>query len=217
MFESWNVYQRKKLRLIFHKNAYPTWFFDRVVKKFEKSCDSLNNISFQSKNNQNQNFYNFGIPYYGKSSQSFAKRFATLIKSKFNVELKVYYTTVKTHHYFQLKCATPSALLSNVVYKITCLCDTSISYIGMTSRHLATRAKEHMHSTLTTKSAVRDHINSCSSCQQRHVTVKDFVVLKQCQSEYETKIQEALLIKKFNPKLNTQLYASGSSFLLNVY
>ena len=30
--------------------------------------------------------------------------------------------------------------------------------------------------------------------------------------EYETKIQEALLIKKLNPKLNKQLYAKAATF-----
>jgi len=32
-----------------------------------------------------------------------------------------------------------------------------------------------------------------------------------------TKIQEALLIKKFTPKLKSQLYSNGCSFLLNVF
>ena len=41
--------------------------------------------------------------------------------------------------------------------------------------------------------------------------------MQKCNNEYETKIQEALFIKKRNPKLNSQLYASGSSFLLNVF
>ena len=42
-------------------------------------------------------------------------------------------------------------------------------------------------------------------------------ILKRCNTEYETKIQEALLIKKSKPKLNSQLYANGCSFLLNIF
>jgi len=42
-------------------------------------------------------------------------------------------------------------------------------------------------------------------------------ILRTCPSEYDTKIQEALLIKKLNPKLNKQLYANGSSFLLSIF
>ena len=42
-------------------------------------------------------------------------------------------------------------------------------------------------------------------------------LLRQCTTKYETKIQEALLIKQHNPKLNAQLYGGGSSILLNVF
>ena len=35
--------------------------------------------------------------------------------------------------------------------------------------------------------------------------------------EYETKIQEALLIKKLNPQLDKQLYANGASFLPSIF
>ena len=41
-------------------------------------------------------------------------------------------------------------------------------------------------------------------------------ILRQCSSNYETKIQEALLTEKHNPKLNAQIYGGGSSILLNV-
>ena len=43
------------------------------------------------------------------------------------------------------------------------------------------------------------------------------VILKQRKNDFETKIHEALLIRKFRPKLNVQLYNSGASFLLKVY
>jgi len=39
--------------------------------------------------------------------------------------------------------------------------------------------------------------------------VNNFEVIRTCNSEYETKIQEALLNKKYNPQLNKQLYAKG--------
>ena len=46
-------------------------------------------------------------------------------------------------------------------------------------------------------------------------SVESFQLLEKCVTEYDTKIQEALLIKKLNPKLNKQLYAKGASFLLS--
>ena len=47
--------------------------------------------------------------------------------------------------------------------------------------------------------------------------VNSFKVLKQCKSDFQAKIHEALLIKEHRPSLNKQLYAHGLSFLLNVY
>jgi len=51
---------------------------------------------------------------------------------------------------------------------------------------------------------------------RKQLDVSNFEVIRTCNSEYETKIKKVLLIKKYNPQLNKQLYAKGSSFLLNV-
>ena len=144
----------------------------------------------------------------------FAKRLTALVKTKFNVDINVYYTYFKTGSYFQRKCSTPFPLLPNVVYKFSCSRDANISYIGMTTRHLGTRIQEHLHHK-TIKSAIREHFEICQNCKLNNTNLNGFKVLGTCNSEYATKIQEALLIKKHNPQLNRQLYANGSSFLLN--
>ena len=77
--------------------------------------------------------FTIGLPYFGKIFYQFSKRLKVLIKNKFNVNINVYYATPKTGSYFQLKFSTPTHLISNVVYKFTYLCDTSITYIGMTT------------------------------------------------------------------------------------
>ena len=46
---------------------------------------------------------------------------------------------------------------------------------------------------------------------------ESFKILKKCVTEYDTTIQDALLIKKLNPKLNKQLYAKGASFLFSIF
>ena len=88
-------------------------------------------------------------------------------------------------------------------------------YIGMTTRHLGTRTQEHLQP--KAKSAIRDHIDDCQSCKQANINVDNFKVIRTCNTEYNSKNQEALLIKKHNPKLNTQSFAGGSSFLLNIF
>ena len=79
--------------------------------------------------------FTFGIPYLGKTSHMLSKKLRALIKSKFNVDMNIYFKSFKVGNYFQLKCSTPLELSSNVVYKVSCPCDTTISYTGYTTRH----------------------------------------------------------------------------------
>ena len=201
----------QKLRLIFNNNGYSNWFIDNTLKKFEEQSAAKNN----SQKTEKDFFFTLGLPYFGNSSRQFAKKLSVLIKRKFDVDINVYYTTFKTGFYFQLKCSTPLSLMSNVVYKFNCSCDADLSYIGMTTRHLSVRVREHLHSKV--RLAVGKHIDNCHVCKQKPVGVKHFKIMRACSTEYNTKIQEALLIKKCNPKLNSQWYANGSSFLLNVF
>ena len=113
---------------------------------------------------------------------------------KFDVNINVYYVTLKVGTYLQLKCATPVELVLNVVYKFFCSCDTNMSYIGMTTRHLGTRIQEHLQ--VKGKSAIQDHIDDCQFCNQAYINIDNFKVIRTCNTEYNTKIQEALLIKK---------------------
>ena len=83
--------------------------------------------------------------------------------------------------------------------------------------HLAARACEHLVLAGPQKSAIKEHIRACAICREEKYNVNSFQILKSCHTEYETKIQEALLIKKLNPKLNKQLYAKGASFLLSIF
>ena len=77
------------------------------------------------------------------------------------------------------------------------------------------RAEEHLRSK-NTKSAIHDHIKVCKTCMKTEYDIYSFQILRLCSSKFETKILEALLIKKHDPKLNAQLYEGGSSILLNV-
>ena len=53
------------------------------------------------------------------------------------------YATTKVGHYFQLKSQTPLSLRSDVVCKFTCSRDVSTTYVGISSRHLSVKIKEH--------------------------------------------------------------------------
>ena len=115
---------------------------------------------------------------------------------------------------FSLKCHTPLPLLAKVVYKFQCLHDVDKVYIGKTRRHLATRVKEHRHS--TSSSAIRDHLSSCPTCQSEYSS-SSFRVIDTARNDFEVTIKEALHIKNSKPALNRQLFNSGSSFVLNIF
>ena len=64
------------------------------------------------------------------------------------------------------------------------------------------------------RSSIPQDYNYCSNVQHDR---NSFEVLKQCKSDFQAKIHEALLIKKHRQSLNKQLHAHGSYFLSNVY
>ena len=105
----------KKLCSLLQKNGYPNSFINKVIEKF--------NGNSKPEKYKKKNLFSFGIPYYGKASNQFAKRLANLINLKFNIDSNVYFTTMETASYFPVKGITPFALLSNVVYKFTSSCD----------------------------------------------------------------------------------------------
>ena len=185
-----------------------------ILNNFENSFNKN-----ASRNNENHDFSHLiAIPYLGSVSTLFAKRLRRLVYKKYNIHISTYLTTKKVGSYFPLKCQTPVFLQSNVVYKFTCLRDASLTYIGMSSRHFTTRIQEHFK-VKNMKSAVNDHLQKCLYCSSanRDSLFSSFSIIKKCKSKYDTKIQEALIIKKENPVLNKQLYENGVSFLLNVY
>ena len=189
-------------------NGYLIWFFNKFSQRY-LTVD--NDLSDRKRSEINPVVY-LHVPYIGKESRRFVSRLAKLFHVKFDVKVSAIYKTFKTGTYFQLKSRTPLLLCSNVVYKFICSCDSNLTYIGKSTRHLSTRVGEHLN-----LSSQRENIFSYTVCSNVRHDVNSFEVLKQCKSDFQAKIHEALLIKKHRPSLNKQLYAHGSSFLLNVY
>ena len=64
----------------------------------------------------------------------------------------------------------------------------------------------------TTKSAIRNHIKVRKNHELSNTDLNGFKVLRIFNSEYDTKIQVALFIKKHNLQLNRQFYTNGLFF-----
>ena len=111
------------------------------------------------------------------------------------------------------KDRTPKPFLSNVVYMFTCLRDSSIKYIGFTNRTIKTRVHEHLRTGTT---AISDHLTICKDCENG-ATIDNFEILKHCRNEHDTRIFEALMIKKKNPSLNVNLKKPGFTWTLRVF
>ena len=125
------------------------------------------------------------------------------------------YCTFKVNTYFRLKYRTPFLLQSRVIYPFHYLRDAGTSYIGKTKRYLIDMVKEHTaFGSLTRKSEIKSHIQRCQDCFDAKINWEHFRILRKCRDPFETKIQEARMIKKIKPNLNKQLYANGASYLL---
>ena len=210
-FAFWN--EVKILKSKFLANGYPSSFFDRTVRNF------FTTRTIENENTEERKAI-IRIPYLGKPSHYLARNLSRLINANMTNTVKIIpvYKTFKVGNYFNLKSSTPLPLMSNVVYRFSCLRDADMTYIGMSARHLITRAKEHLAlNSVSRKSAVKDHILNCENCLNLDHVLSPFSIIKKCNSEYDTKIHEALLIKKYKPKLNRQLHANGSSFLLKIF
>ena len=156
------------------------------------------------------------IPYVGKQSHIFAKDISKLIWKFSAVHLTPIYKTCKVGSYFNLKFNRSAFSLSNVVYRFSCPYDVGLTYIGKSTCHVVTRAKERLNLGSSVKSKMKEHIIEFNFCNKRDTDslMYRFVVIKKCLSDYDCKIHEALLFKKHQPKLNKQQYENGSSFLL---
>lgn len=199
------------LKNLFTTNGYPATLFDSCLKRFIN--DKFNSDSTRKKIEDDKIETLFFIPYIGLPSVIFGKKLKTLFQMYYKIDLRIIYTTFKVKNYFSLKSCTPLPLVANVVYKFNCLCDTNTAYIGKTTRHLATRVKEHR----TTLSAVKDHLDVCPTCLSNYSCTNNFSILDTGKNDLETTIKESLHIKYNQPKLNKQLPTQGNSFSLSVF
>ena len=93
-----------------------------------------------------------------------------------------------------LKSQTPPIINSKVVYKFICSFDVVVTYISTFARHLSMRAGEHLDISKSCKSSTKRHIRKCSTCKTQSNDMKQFEIITKCQTSYEAKIHEALVI-----------------------
>ena len=100
-----------------------------------------------------------------------------------------------------LKVGVDKVITSNVVYQFECS-HCSMSYVGMTSRHLKSRISEHLNKG-ENKGPIVIHSETCLSSNP---TAQNFKILKKVQKNniVYLSVMEALFIREINPSLNTK-------------
>ena len=199
-----------KLRDIFVDNSYPISYFNKTLSEFENNEKPLSK-------KDSEDFVILKIPFVGSPSFEFSKKMRQTLTNKFKKPIKCVFNTFKVGQCFILKSVTPKPLISNVVYKFTCRHDAEIFYIGKTKRHFITRAEEHTSLKDETEgdSQVKKHLAECEHCSQ--VNLDSFEIFKKATSSFDVIIYEGLLIKKYKPTLNKQLFKSGSFYTFKAF
>jgi hypothetical protein len=148
------------------------------------------------------------LPFLGSSSYNLRRKISSAISNTFpQINLKLVFTSKnKISNLFRFKDQIPFALRSGVVYRFSCG-NCHVAYVGKTSRHLHTRACEHLGisdrtgraiSRKNLDSAVFEHVSLCNYV----ASINDFEILASCKSDFELLICESLFIKNTKPKLN---------------
>ena len=205
-----------KLRSMFAANSYPLKFIDNVINSFLCNTDTTDDASVSAEDDLPTVLLR--VPFLGKSSVRFGRDLTNIISQKFNVRVRVVYSTLKLQSYFRLKSLSPFYLLSNVVYQYQCMNDScSDSYVGYTARHLYERCNEHLNLSSGKQSEIKNHVKHCFTCQGLCADYTDFTILRKCRNTIDCKFFEAFAIKRLQPSLNKQMFAKGASKILHVW
>ena len=146
-------------------------------------------------------FY-FKIPYIGRFSGITQHRVRTLVNRFCKpVDIKLVFSTFKIKNLFNVKDSLPDRLRMRVVYKFSCA-SCNACYIGETSRHFATRVREHLPSDRS--SHVFKHLQSSESCRIS-CSADCFTVLDSTTTKFQVKLKESMYIKWEKPDLNQQV------------
>ncbi len=205
------------LKSILRKNGYPLAMIDTVISKFlnKLHCDPCLPISTVPCKP-----VLIVLPFIGQLSTNVRNRILVLFKRSLpQVSCRIILKPcLRLSSFFPYKDRFPSAIKSLVVYKFTCG-NCNVTYIGKSKRHLKTRVCEHIGVSDRTgrvsgaprDSAVYQHFMSSPTPYFRpycnRPSIDDFMVIGTAKNDYELQIKESILISKFKPELNRNIWS----------
>ena len=148
----------QQLSITLQRNSFPNHLVDKIIKGYKNKFSSRPTQNDTSSTGVNTT----GIRY---CKLSFVGDFSTVTRKKLKnllgvfckvIDIRIVFSSFKIKNFFSFKDSIPDALKSLVVYQFTCTgCNSR--YIGETSRHFATRVKEHLST--DKNSHVYKHLN----------------------------------------------------------
>ena len=188
---------------MFRHVSFPSLLIDKII------TGNKNKFLFRPTQNNNSTTgeNSTGIRYF---KLPFVGDFCTVTRKKLkhlldlickDIDIRIVFSSFKIKIFFSFKDSIPDTLKSLVVYQFTCAgCNSR--YIGETSRHFATRVKEHLSS--DKNSHVYKHLNGSPSCK-RKCSVDCFKIVDSAKTRHCLKLKEAIYISRLKPELNAQL------------
>ena len=123
-----NIYNSKKL--------FDNWYLQNDSRSVINPNRPINNV--------NVIIYFYQSQYYGNVSLYLFKHLKKLCNQYFKDSKLIFaYRSIRMHDFFGFKDRVPECLRSRMAYKFT-FCRCNSTYVGMTNRHMRTRAYEHM-------------------------------------------------------------------------
>lgn len=197
----------QRVRNAMIENFYPAHLVDLQIKKFlDKKCISDKSKLKPFGPEKHKIFIK--LPFIGNFSEQLKNELRSLSKYTPAAQIILVNQPTSISNYFKFKDSEDFSLKSNVVYSITCK-NCSKSYIGKTERHLKDRIQEHTSG--KHQSAFFNHCNVYGCDPMNH----DVKTLSHSAYSKKLLIKESLLINKFNPVLNKDMY-STPLYLFNV-
>ena len=180
---------------LFKRNCNQISFIINVIHKFENKLTTITDYSPPDLPSNTSNLYHYlSLPYIGTLSIKSGKSIAVLFSDRLGTDIKITYHTFKIVSYFYLKVFLPSLFCSNVVYKYTCSCDKSTSYIGMTTRRLFLRTKNHLSNNQSSSQPQPSNLmGSVQSLQRNSASRAKLHFVEKCRLNTEAELMEALL------------------------
>ena len=127
-----------------------------------------------------------------------------------DLDIKLVFSSFKIGNMFSVKDPVPNGLRSRVVYKFTCA-GCNACYVGETTRHFSTRAREHLASDRA--SHIFKHLHNSENCRPL-CSLDCFHISDHASTTFQLKIKEAIHIQKEQPSLNQQLHHVNLKFSL---